>query len=728
MDSSETTEALEGWNAFEDVGFPKILPPELASALAATLEQGRLEPLELQLRHSLLKCIQSDDEDASILCWRQSLRCCCHVAHHVDQSTSGYVDALSRVRKLPTVLLEDLFEASIYCESLWKRTVDADSSLLFGSLLWNHSSKACWLPFLKFANTLVQRLDSPSFILQTMAEIYPLGEKSASKAWGSHNTDTVTEWDEEEIFAVDVQPSTHMDYNLYQSFWQLQQDLGRPNGISVADFLKRLQTCLTTLESQPVRSSSSSPPDSGRYLTSSRILALQCQDANFRVPLLTQIVLVTAHLTSQVPVLQPQLAPYVQRATTLLEQGDPVHARVLSQILSTSELQWRQWKKNRGQPDLDAPAPKKPRKLPVLSTMRDEDGEGVVDYPLLSLTRDLSTTTTAIPSIEEHMEDYVEALDPEAGIEAEYHPKNQLLWSWRARRLWMKEHLPEFAEIRTDGEMENLVRTVYERKGQSIPGERLQELPQDEDEEADEVEMEVVEEAEESGGDEEEQEETEPTEEGEAPAESTAAADDEDEEMKDSEDDKALEASNDEDQPTETVSDGAELKEELDVPEATSGNEEADAGTEKPNGKDSKPEPPEPARIDTRPKSEDRPRRSPARQEDRPQVRAREDRPRGEDRSQRDRGRDNDRTRSRGPPRAPDNGYRDNDRGGAYRRGPDRRDMDRREPERREPERREPPREEWDRRRDDFRGPPADSRGDSRGRGGRRQLSRGGRR
>lgn len=42
---------------------------------------------------------------------------------------------------------------------------------------------------------------------------------------------------------------------------------------------------------------------------------------------------------------------------------------------------------------------------------------------------------SAVPSFAQHMEAYVEAEDPEAGIEADYHPKKQPEYCWRARRL-----------------------------------------------------------------------------------------------------------------------------------------------------------------------------------------------------------------------------------------------------------------------------------------------------
>jgi hypothetical protein len=76
----------------------------------------------------------------------------------------------------------------------------------------------------------------------------------------------------------------------------------------------------------------------------------------------------------------------------------------------------------------------------------------------------------------------VEALDPDAEIEAEYHPKNNALFGWRALRLLSVDHLGEFNLLDRNGDYEGLVRTIYQRKGIVIPG-KIPESARDELEE-----------------------------------------------------------------------------------------------------------------------------------------------------------------------------------------------------------------------------------------------------
>jgi len=59
-----------------------------------------------------------------------------------------------------------------------------------------------------------------------------------------------------------------------------------------------------------------------------------------------------------------------------------------------------------------------------------------------------------IPSYASHIELYLDAEDPEAGIDDEYHPKHDVLYSWRARRLMAAQALPAFAFMK-DGNISN---------------------------------------------------------------------------------------------------------------------------------------------------------------------------------------------------------------------------------------------------------------------------------
>merc|ERR1711935_943766 len=77
-----------------------------------------------------------------------------------------------------------------------------------------------------------------------------------------------------------------------------------------------------------------------------------------------------------------------------------------------------------------------------------------------------------LPTLEEHLKPYVEALDPESGIEDEYHPKNDSLFSWRAMRLYAKHQLPLMSQCRQPADLEKITREWYRQSHRmEIPGE-----------------------------------------------------------------------------------------------------------------------------------------------------------------------------------------------------------------------------------------------------------------
>eukprot|EP00751_Fragilariopsis_kerguelensis_P022340 CAMPEP_0170899026 /NCGR_PEP_ID=MMETSP0734-20130129/46403_1 /TAXON_ID=186038 /ORGANISM="Fragilariopsis kerguelensis, Strain L26-C5" /LENGTH=485 /DNA_ID=CAMNT_0011291897 /DNA_START=133 /DNA_END=1590 /DNA_ORIENTATION=+ len=74
---------------------------------------------------------------------------------------------------------------------------------------------------------------------------------------------------------------------------------------------------------------------------------------------------------------------------------------------------------------------------------------------LIMISKDLNKV---IPTLEQHLESYVEALDPESGIEDDYHPKNNSLFTWRAMRLYAKHQLPLMSQCRKPADLEKITR------------------------------------------------------------------------------------------------------------------------------------------------------------------------------------------------------------------------------------------------------------------------------
>jgi len=325
------------------------------------------------------------------------------------------------------------------------------------------------------------------------------------------------------------------DYTFYESFWSLQHDFSNPSKISVADFLQRVRSLVQGLESHGVLQPSSAASDTTvnattttttaprqptKYLTSSRLLHVQLSDPDFRIHVLTQFLIAAHHLQSEIPVFGTKLADFLQRAKGLMRQIQPngaQHLKLLEYVLESSEKQWRTWKKHRCQPDIDKPVSEpapvvaddvdddvdtmdpdnnnensNPRKRRIngslLGTDTNDDEEEEA-YQLIVMKTELPAISQkmrkVVPALETHFDEFVEALDPDSGIEAEYHPKNDTLFCWRALRLLSVDHLGAYAKVRPTGDLEPAIRQIYkEEKGVDIPGECPEDPPPEKDEEA----------------------------------------------------------------------------------------------------------------------------------------------------------------------------------------------------------------------------------------------------
>lgn len=267
-----------------------------------------------------------------------------------------------------------------------------------------------------------------------------------------------------------------------------------------------------------------------KYLTSSHLLPIQLGDSEFRIHFLTQFLIVEHHLSSESPALGNAMATIAKRSIALLKSissfhamngskeqinimdeggAGPVHWEILEFILRYREIYWREWKKSKCHFDMEwalsragedngselvGNNEKRKRLLDgSLGTqqsatrskkMKMDEEELLIDFVLhekenlkatCALQNDVGTLNSrsvAMPSPETHLESYVDALDPDSGIEADYHPKKDSLFTWQALRLLSRDYLGKFHMINHKGDFEKMVRTIYkEEKGIKIPGE-----------------------------------------------------------------------------------------------------------------------------------------------------------------------------------------------------------------------------------------------------------------
>lgn len=275
-----------------------------------------------------------------------------------------------------------------------------------------------------------------------------------------------------------------------------------------------------------------------KYLTNSQLLHLQLQDPEIRMQFLTQLLIISKYLTSSLAafVLTPAgsnvttkmiceknqgtLHQLEVRAAELMKSIPPngeEHFKTLNWILKDRELIWRQWKKNKCEPPIeqfvtsDGDAGNTKKEKSVSYQLKSTNSESIamkaelysfkidIEKKLPVIAKDLASNGN---HIDQFLDEYADALDPDAGIEEEYHPRKNKLSSWRALRFLSRDYIGHFGDndkkcmiSKRTGDFEGIVRKIWkEDKGIDIPGdmpdveEDISESESDDDEE-DEKEM-----------------------------------------------------------------------------------------------------------------------------------------------------------------------------------------------------------------------------------------------
>lgn len=494
-------------------------PPARADRFEIELRKALFEKITPLLSSSDLSTHSTALNDLGNL-WVSILGICFHLAHFTIISSptetptanetihadgQRYPDLLRR--QVPILLLEDIVEVlpTELSVKFWIDYVEPSYDMMFSDTLWSAKNQACWLALVKVTVKLLSSnppTQHSARLMQMVARVYPLSEKSGVKVWGSVNTENVVELESATFFETQQSDLAELDksnlasedgvvadYSFYESFWKLQQDFHNPNGIAVADFLRRLQTFFAALESHKpdtLADKGEMSRNTHKYLTSSRLLATQLRDTNFRIHILTQFLITAHHLTNQVESLTSRLAEHIIKAKRLLRNmgaNAVYHLKIVESILESLEPQWRRWKQNKCKPDLDTPKQsisghKRKQVDQISSENTDQENlQSDSHYSVLAVQKDLPNLSrkmrSVVPAVDSHLEDYVEALDPDSGIEAEYHPKNEALFSWRALRLLSEQHVGrQFEKIGPNGDFEVAIRHIYkEEKDLDIPGE-----------------------------------------------------------------------------------------------------------------------------------------------------------------------------------------------------------------------------------------------------------------
>jgi len=260
-----------------------------------------------------------------------------------------------------------------------------------------------------------------------------------------------------------------------------------------------------------------------KYLTSRGLLPLQLRDSQLRMHFLIQLLIALSHLSSPNVTLpgtsvaeirrRRQLtlaegrAMQLLRSTTMLpppiRSGERV-ARCVKWMLNDRETMWRAWKRAKCMPALDKVGSGTTmtaktdglviREALLIGRKRKADAALLIvsadttmmdtatadddnDITIANLSIHTGRITGSLPTLVTLLEPYVEALDPENGIEGEYHPRNDKVYCWRALRMLARDQsefggqLQRFNMLRMrDGDFEVIVRDMWQKESRGDIG------------------------------------------------------------------------------------------------------------------------------------------------------------------------------------------------------------------------------------------------------------------
>ncbi|KAI5410919.1 THO complex subunit 1 [Lathyrus oleraceus] len=369
-------------------------------------------------------------------------------------------------------LLEDLTEMSTMknCKDIFGY-IESKQDILGKQELFARGK----LVMLRTCNQLLRRLSKANDvvfcgrILMFLAHFFPLSERSALNIKGVFNTSNETKYEKEPIEGICI------DFNFYETFWGLQEYFSNPASINHSPirwkkFTSSLSVVLNTFEAQPLSDEEGDANNleeeavnfSIKYLTSSKLMGLELKDPSFRRHVLVQCLILFNYLKApgkgdkDLPSenMKDEITLCEERVKKLIELTPPKGKEFLHKIehILEREKNWVWWKRDGCPPYEKQPAEKKvvqdaskkrkPRwrmgnkELSQLWKWADQNPNALTDPQRVQT-----------PSIMEYWKPLAEDMDPSAGIEAEYHHKNNRVYCWKGLRLSARQDLEGFSKF-----------------------------------------------------------------------------------------------------------------------------------------------------------------------------------------------------------------------------------------------------------------------------------------
>lgn len=367
-------------------------------------------------------------------------------------------------------LLEDLTEVSTIkdCKEVFGY-IEGKQETLGKSELFGRGK----LVMLRTCNQLLRRLSKTNDvvfcgrILMFLAHFFPLSERSAVNIKGVCNTSNETKYEKEP-----PGDGITIDFTFYKTFWSLQEHFSNPTTLvhpsKWQTFSASLGTVLETFDAQPLGDEDEGFSVNGddddstfniKYLTSSNLMSLELKDPGFRRHVLVQCLIIFDYLKTPGKtekdgpreVLREELKAHEEHVKRLLRTTPPKGKEFLASIdhILERERNWVWWKRDGCTPferfvqekrSTPESARRKPRwrlgnkELSQLWKWADQNPHAITDGKRVEM-----------PPLVDYFKPLAEDLDPSAGIEEEYHHKNNKVYCWKGLRFAARQDLDAFS-------------------------------------------------------------------------------------------------------------------------------------------------------------------------------------------------------------------------------------------------------------------------------------------
>ncbi|OAY53350.1 THO complex subunit 1 [Manihot esculenta] len=378
-------------------------------------------------------------------------------------------------------LLEDLTEMSTMrnCKDIFGY-IESKQDILGKQELFARGK----LVMLRTCNQLLRRLSKANDvvfcgrILMFLAHFFPLSERSAVNIKGVFNTSNETKYEKDPPAGMSV------DFNFYKTLWSLQEHFCNPASLTLAPtkwqkFTSSLMVVLNTFEAQPLSEEEGDANNleeeaatfNIKYLTSSKLMGLELKDPSFRRHILVQCLILFDYLKAPgkndkdltSDSMKEEIKTCEERVKKLLETTPPKGKDFLEKVehILEREKNWVWWKRD-GCPPFE--------KQPIESKMVQDGTKKrrprwrLGNKELSQLWKWADQNPNALtdphrvrtPAITEYWKPLAEDMDPSAGIEAEYHHKNNRVYCWKGLRFSARQDLDGFSRF-TDHGIEGVV-------------------------------------------------------------------------------------------------------------------------------------------------------------------------------------------------------------------------------------------------------------------------------